>query len=194
MIDLVQLRREPEMVKTALARRGVSTDTMDEILALDAEHRRLLQEAEGLRADINDLSRQVGEAHRSKQVEAAQELTARSRALGDLERQATEATEATGAMLREMLLMIPNLPAPDVPEGRDENDNVELRRWWVGMEEGLPAPTYQDYQTVPHWEVGAQLGILDVPALSRRRGPAPAGSGFFCPRPPHRGLRGDTSP
>ncbi|MGA2295522.1 MAG: serine--tRNA ligase [Acidimicrobiales bacterium] len=170
MIDLVQLRREPEMVKTALARRGVSTDTMDEILALDAEHRRLLQEAEGLRADINDLSRQVGEAHRSKQVEAAQELTARSRALGDLERQATEATEATGAMLREMLLMIPNLPAPDVPEGRDENDNVELRRWWVGMEEGLPAPTYQDYQTVPHWEVGAQLGILDLEAGAKLAG------------------------
>jgi len=47
MIDLAQLRREPEFVKTALARRGVDFSTMDEIIALDVEHRRLLQEAEG---------------------------------------------------------------------------------------------------------------------------------------------------
>jgi seryl-tRNA synthetase len=170
MIDLVQLRREPDVVKAALARRGVATATMDEILALDAEHRRLLQEAEGLRADINDLSRQVGDAHRKKNVETAQRLTQKSRALGDLERQATEATEATGTMLREMLLMIPNLPAADVPEGRDENDNVELRRWWVGMDEGLAQPTYADYQMVPHWEVGAELGILDLEAGAKLAG------------------------
>src|ERR1700689_5458482 len=73
MIDLVQLRREPEFVKAALVRRGISTLTMDEIVALDVEHRRLLQETEGLRAEVNELSRQVGEAHRNKDVVTAQE-------------------------------------------------------------------------------------------------------------------------
>jgi seryl-tRNA synthetase len=162
MIDLVQLRREPEFVKAALARRGISTLTMDEIVALDVEHRRLLQETEGLRAEVNELSRQVGEAHRNKDVVTAQELTEKSRALGERERQASEASESTGNSLREMLLMIPNLPAPDVPDGLDDSDNVELRRWWVGMDEGLDAPTYADHQRVPHWETGAELGILDL--------------------------------
>jgi seryl-tRNA synthetase len=170
MIDLVQLRREPDVVKAALARRGVATSTMDEILALDVEHRRLLQEAEAFRADVNDLSRQVGEAHRGKDETTARELTEKSRALGDLERQATEATEVTGTRLREMLLMIPNLPAPDVPEGLDENDNVEMRRWWVGMDDGAPLPTYEDHQRVPHWEIGAQLGILDLEAGAKLAG------------------------
>jgi seryl-tRNA synthetase len=170
MIDLVQLRREPEVVKAALARRGVSTQTMDEIVALDVEHRRLLGEAESLRAEVNELSRQVGEAHRNKDEATASDLTNKSRALGEKERQATDATEATGGALREMLLMIPNLPAPDVPEGLDENDNVELRRWWVGMDEGLPFPTFADHQLVPHWEIGVELGILDMESGAKLAG------------------------
>ena len=56
MIDLVQLRRDPDVVKAGLARRGVSSATMDAIIAMDVEHRRLLQEAERLRAEVKDLS------------------------------------------------------------------------------------------------------------------------------------------
>lgn len=162
MIDLAQLRREPEVVKAALARRGVSPATMDEIVALDVEHRRLLQVAEGLRAEVKELSRLVGEARRDKNTAIADELTDKSRALGDLEREASEVTEVAGSALREMLLMVPNLPAPDVPDGVDENDNVELRRWWVGMDQGAMFPTYADHQRVPHWDIGAELGILDL--------------------------------
>jgi len=72
MIDLVQLRREPDFVKEALSRRGISPSTMDEIIALDVEHRRLLQEAERLRAEVKDLSRQVGEARRNKDTATAE--------------------------------------------------------------------------------------------------------------------------
>jgi seryl-tRNA synthetase len=162
MIDLLQLRREPDFVKAALARRGVSTDTMDEIIALDIEHRRLLQEAEGLRAEVKELSRRVGEAHRDNDTATAATLTDTSRALGERERAASEATERVAATLHEMLLMIPNLPAPDVPEGLDDSDNVETRRWWVGMDEGVAAPEYGPHQRVPHWEIGTELGILDL--------------------------------
>lgn len=170
MIDLAQLRREPDFVKAALARRGVSTSTMDEILQLDVEHRRLLQEAEGLRAVVKDLSRQVGDARRAKDQVLADELTLRSREVGDRERIATQATEVVGASLREQLLMIPNIPAPDVPEGLDENDNVELRRWWVGMDNGEPLPTYEDHQRVAHWDIGTELGILDMESGAKLAG------------------------
>ena len=162
MIDLAQLRREPDVVKAALARRGVSTSTMDEIIALDAQHRVLLQEAERLRAEVKDLSRQVGEARRVKDAEVADALTLESRALGDKERESSEVTEAVARQLNERLLMIPNIPAPDVPDGLDETGNVEMRRWWVGMDEGVAFPTYAEHQRVPHWEIGTQLGILDL--------------------------------
>ncbi len=162
MIDLAQLRREPEVVIVALARRGVAPATMEEIVALDIEHRRLLQEAERLRAEVKDLSRQVGEARRAKDLATAETLSAASRELGDQERQASELTDEVGGQLREKLLMVPNVPDPKVPDGADENDNVELRRWWVGMDAGAPFPTYADYQRVPHWEIGTELGILDM--------------------------------
>jgi seryl-tRNA synthetase len=170
MIDLVQLRREPDIVKAALARRGVSAATMDEVIALDVEHRELLQEAERLRAEVKFLSRLVGEARRDKDTETAETLTEKSRALGEDERAATEAMERVGAKLHEELLIIPNLPDPDVPDGVDESDNVELRRWWPGMDEGRPFPEFADHQKVPHWDAALELGILDLEAGARIAG------------------------
>ncbi len=170
MIDLVQLRREPDVVKAALARRGVSTVTMDEIIALDVEHRELLQEAERLRAEVKFLSRLVGEARRDKDDETAATLTEKSRALGEDERSATEAMERVATKLRDELLMIPNVPDPGVPDGVDENDNVELRRWWPGMDDGAPFPEFAEHQKVPHWDVALELGILDLEAGARIAG------------------------
>ncbi len=170
MIDLVQLRREPDVVRAALARRGVSTTEVDTAIALDIEHRQLLQEAERLRAEVKELSRQVGEARRNKDDVTAQELTARSRTLGDDERVASEATDLVATRLRELLLMLPNLPDDRVPDGADENDNVELRRWWPAMDDGAPFPSFADYQRVPHWEIGRELGILDMESGAKLAG------------------------
>lgn len=162
MIDLVQLRREPDFVKEALSRRGISPSTMDEIIALDVEHRRLLQEAERLRAEVKDLSRQVGEARRNKDTATAEALMEQSRSVGDLESAASAKTDEVGADLRGRLLLIPNLPSPEVPIGKDETENVELRRWWPGMEQGKPEPVYAEHQRKPHWEIGLELGLLDM--------------------------------
>ena len=82
MIDLAQLRREPEVVKAALSRRGVPVSDVEELETLDREHRRLLQDAERLRAEVKELSRQVGEARRGKDVATAEALTVISRARG----------------------------------------------------------------------------------------------------------------
>ena len=128
MIDLAQLRREPDFVKAALARRGVLHETVDAIVQLDSEHRRLLQEAEGLRAQGKDLSRQVGEARRARADDVAGSLSRTSREVGERERLASEALVAVAETLRAQLLMIPNLPSPEVPDGADESANVEVRR------------------------------------------------------------------
>ena len=170
MIDLAQLRREPDFVKAALARRGVPAATIDAIVELDIEHRRLLQDAESLRAQIKDLSRQVADARRSKAEELAERLQGTSRDLGERERSANEATAAAAAQLRAELLMIPNLPAPETPDGPDESANVEVRRWWVGMDDGLPFPTYGEHQRVAHWDTARELGILDLESGAKLAG------------------------
>jgi seryl-tRNA synthetase len=170
MIDLVQLRREPDVVKAALARRGVSSVSVDEVIGLDNEHRLLLQESERLRAEVKELSRQVGEARRKKDTATAESLSTASRALGDQEQVAREATDAVALRLREHLLMLPNLPDERVPDGADESDNVEVRRWWPGMDDGAPFPEFADSQRVPHWETGVALGILDMESGAKLSG------------------------
>ncbi len=170
MIDLVQLRTEPDVVRVALARRGVSAASIDSIIAMDVEHRELLYEAERLRAEVKFLSRLVGEARRDKDAVTAATLTEKSRTLGDEERIATDAMERVASKLHEALLMIPNLPDPEVPDGVDENDNVELRRWWPGMDDGEAFPVFAAHQMVPHWDAALELGILDLESGARIAG------------------------
>ena len=170
MIDLHQLRREPDLVTAALGRRGVPASEVENLVALDVEHRRLLSEAEALRAEVKELSRAVADARRAGDDESATQLTERSRTLGDQERSAREATDLVATRLRELLLLVPNLPSPDAPDGADENDNVEVRRWWTGMESGEPAPTYAEHQRIPHWQIGSDMGILDLEAGTRIAG------------------------
>ena len=173
MLDLHLIRSESAAVKASLRRRGLDGSEIDRVLELDIEHRRLLQRQESLRSEVKSLSKEVGAAKRAGDEEAAAAVQARSRALGDEEREAAHAAEAIGAEVRAQLLVIPNLPSPDAPDGAGEEDNVELRRWWPGIEDGAPEPTYEDHQRVPHWEVGEELSILDM-----ERGAKIAGSMF----------------
>ncbi len=170
MIDLVQLRKEPDVVRAALGRRGVSPALVDELVTIDVEHRRLLQEAERLRAEIKSLSRQVGDARRSHDTQRAEELSAVSRELGEEEARAGADADTVAERLREIWLSLPNLPAPDAPDGIDENDNVEVRRWWRGLEDGADFPEFGPHQRLPHWDIGRELGILDLEAGAKLAG------------------------
>jgi seryl-tRNA synthetase len=170
VIDLALVRGEPDALKAALVRRGVSGETIDDLVTLDLEHRKLLQESERLRAEVKELSRQVAEARRRRDDGRAEALSAASRALGDEERVARENTERVAQSLREILLGLPNLPDARVPDGYDDGDNVEFARWWPGRDEGAGPPTYAEHQRVAHWVVGAELGILDLEAGARLAG------------------------
>ncbi len=173
MIDIRALRADPDAVKAALARRGVDAAEVNAVVRDDGAHRAKLAGAEALRAEVKDLSRQVGQAKKAGDEATAGALSERSRQLGEEERAANAEAEALGERVRTGLLYLPNLPAEDAPDGTGEDDNVEVRRWWPGSDAGRPEPGRAVHQEVPHWEIGEALQILDM-----ERGARLAGSMF----------------
>ncbi len=162
MIDIRLVREDAAGVAAALGRRGVPAAEVEELADLDARHRERLAQAEQLRAAVKALSRQVAEARKAGDDARVEELTAESRRLGDDERVAAGEAESLGEQVRHALLYLPNLPADDAPDGLNEQDNVELRRWWPGIDDGAPQPEPAPHQRVPHWEVGEELGLLNM--------------------------------
>ena len=156
MLDIRRIRSEPEAVKAALDRRGPGTsEPIDRVLAIDAEQRRIIAQRDDVRSQINVLSKQVGRLRRQGKGDEAEAAMARSRALGDDEEALAKAASVLADQVRTELLALPNLPSDDAPHGTGERDNVVLRT------EGYDAGAYGEHQRVPHWEIGAELGILD---------------------------------
>ncbi len=156
MIDIRLVREDVGAVKAALARRGVDAAEVDRLVSLDAGARAAIGHRDELRAQVKSLSKQVGEARRAEDTERAEALTVESRQIGSEERDAAEVAEASQEAVRQALLILPNLPAEDAPDGAGPEDNLIVRSWPDA------APSYAAFQRVPHWEVGATLGILDM--------------------------------
>jgi seryl-tRNA synthetase len=170
VIDLALLRRDPAAVRASLARRGVDPSVVDALVELDAEHRIRLQHAEDLRSEVKGLSRQVASARKSGDTALAGELQLKSRSLGHDERRAHAEAEIVADEVRQQLLVLPNLPDELAPDGKSEADNVEVARWWPGIDEGHAAPEYGEHQRVAHWDMGQSLGILDFERGARLSG------------------------
>lgn len=164
MLDIKLIRTDPEAVKTAIARRGESTSSIDEVLALDTRVRAIGTERDDIRAEVKQISKQVGALHKDGKADEATALQAKSRELGDREKALSDEAEELATTIRSLLLNVSNMPSPEAPGGLTEDDNVEVR-----VENYDPA-SYADHQRVPHWEVGEELGILDVDRVVRMSG------------------------
>jgi len=164
MIDVRRLRADPEGVRAALARRGDVTvlPAVDRVLELDRRRRELLTEVEAIKARRNAESEEV--ARRKRGGEPADDLTAALKASGDRVKALDAEVREVDGGLEDALLGIPNLPLPGVPDG-DASHNRVLRTW------GEP-PRF-DFEPKPHWDLGAALGLFDLP-----RGAKLTGSGF----------------
>jgi seryl-tRNA synthetase len=160
VIDQRLLRTDLDGVRTAIARRArpALVDDVDRAAQLDARLRSITAERDTIRGRVNAISKEVGQLRRAGDegsAEGVAALQAESRDLGDEEKALAAEHDEVSATLHDLLLGIPNLPHPDVPDGAGDHDNPVVRGP-IGVE-----ATYPEHQRVPHWEVADELGILD---------------------------------
>lgn len=157
MIDVRLLRTNIEGVRTALARRGKPEvlSQIDEAVQLDSRLRDITTERDAIRAEVNDLSKQVGTLRRDKRNDEAEALMGRSRELGETERVLQAEFDEVQGSLHQIMLRIPNLPHADAPNGAGDHENPVVKG-----PINMPAQ-FADHQRVPHWETASHLGILD---------------------------------
>jgi seryl-tRNA synthetase len=156
VIDVRLIRTDYEGVRAALARRHKPEvlDALQRAAELDSRLRDITSERDGLRARVNALSKQVGEHRRKGDTAEAEALQEQSRTIGDTEKLLADEHDEVTERLRQELLVIPNLPHPDAPDGVSDADNPIVKGPF------LP-DSFEDHKRVPHWETATALGILD---------------------------------
>ncbi|HEY67113.1 MAG TPA: serine--tRNA ligase [Thermoflexia bacterium] len=166
MLDIALIREQPELVKAALLSRNEDPTQVDTILTLDAQRRELLKEVEALRAERNRVSKEIG---RLQDRAERERLIAEMRQVGTRIRTLEAQLRQVEPDLRMAMLEMPNLPHASVPVGPDETHNVVVREWGEMRE--------FDFEPIPHWDLGPELGILDF-----ERGVKLSGSRFYVLR------------
>lgn len=158
MLDALLLRHDTDAVAAKLASRGFTLD-IQEFARLDDERRRIISEAETLKAERNKVSEEVAKLKRAKQP--ADHLIARQQEVGG-KLKALEAAEKDAEFtFKDFLSRIPNIPHTSAPVGKNEDGNVEIRRWGQPREIQNPKD---------HVEIGTALGIMDFDRASKISG------------------------
>jgi seryl-tRNA synthetase len=163
MLDLRFVRENAELVTAGLARRGIRLD-LTEFLALDARRRTAQQEIETLRRRRNEVSEEIGRLKKAGQP--AEDKVAEMRGEGDQIAALENSTREVEESQRNILLTIPNLPHASVPDGKDENDNKEIRRW---SPSGGEPPKFA-FEPKPHWDLAEYLDIIDFDRAAKITG------------------------
>ncbi len=160
MLSIELIRKDPEYVRQALARRGEDS-SIDEVLSLDSRRRQLIYDADTLKARRNEVSRGIG-----RTGERDPTVFEEMRWVGDQISSLEGDVKALEQEITSLLLTLPNIPADDVPEGADESSNVIVRTW--GDQRNF------DFTPLAHWDLGEHLGLIDF-----QRGVKLSGSRFF---------------
>jgi seryl-tRNA synthetase len=159
MHDLNFFRSNLEQVRERLATRGFDLD-LAAFQELDRRRRQSVTESEQLKAERNSATAEIGKLRR--QSVDTTERQAQVRQLGDRINELDEQVRQLDEEFRSLLAGIPNLPHESVPVGHSEADNVEIRRW--GTRRSF------DFTPKPHWELGPELGILDLERAAKITG------------------------
>ena len=163
MLDINLIRDNPDLVRKALEARQMDASPINQVLDLDLERRRLIQEVESLKAERNVGSKEIG---RIKDPQQRQGKIAAMRDLGDKISQLDEQLREVETALTAVMSTLPNIPDKATPFGVDESENVVLRSHGE-------IPEF-DFEPKPHWDLGPELGIIDF-----ERGVKMTGSRFY---------------
>ncbi len=162
MLDLKMVVQDFDGVERKLARRGEgAVQTLQPVKALAARRRELNVGMEGLKKRQSEANARVGQLMRTDKA-AGEAARAEARAISDEVKAAEEELRRIEADIEKILLVVPNVPADSVPDGKDEKDNVVVRTW--GEKPRM------DFAPRPHWELGESLGILEWPQAAKISG------------------------
>ncbi len=159
MFDIKWIRENADAFDAALARRRLEPQAA-RLLDLDRRRRDAVSEAQAIQSERNRLSKEIGQRKQAG-ADAADLIDAVSQSKRR-QAEAEERERLAGAELERALAELPNMPAADVPDGADESDNVEVRRW------GTP-PTFA-FSPRAHDEIGANLGLMDFERAAKLSG------------------------
>ena len=168
MLDIKFLRENPDIVKQNIKNKFQDSKLplVDEVIELDAESRKTQQEADSLRAEKNQLSKQIGGLMAQGKKEEAEEIKKKvaesSSRLAELEAKEPELQEK----IKKIMMTIPNIIDPSVPIGKDDSENVEVERFGE--------PVVPDYEIPYHTEIMEKFNGIDLDAARRV-----AGNGFY---------------
>ncbi|KOF55662.1 seryl-tRNA synthetase [Clostridium sp. DMHC 10] len=153
MLDLKKIRSNPEEVKKSLLNRGEDFDVsvIDRVVKLDEQRRKKLVEVENLKSKRNKDSGEIPKLKKAGQNTDA--LMAEMKKLSDDIKNIDAEVSKIDEEIEYIMLRIPNIPHPSVPEGKSDEDNVEIRKWGE--------PRKFDFEFKAHWDVGTDLNILD---------------------------------
>ncbi len=161
MYDLKWIRENSDAFDAALAKRGLAPES-SAILKLDEERRALIQKLQDAQTKRNAASKEIGKAKASGDESAAQKLMDEVAQAKSIIQSGEEEEREIDKKLRDALSTLPNAPLDDVPEGEDENANVEVRSWG-----DKPSFSYQPKQ---HFEIGEALGLMDFETATKLSG------------------------
>ena len=164
MLSIELIRRDPELVRQALARRG-EDGSLAGLLDLDARRRQAISRGDELRARRNQASREIGQLRAAGQ-DAPADVVREMREVGEQINGLEQEVKDLEVRIHAILLELPNLPRPDVPPGLSEEQNIIARQWGE--------PQTPDFPAKPHWDLAEELGIIDF-----QRGVKLSGSRFY---------------
>ena len=161
MLDIKYVRSNPESVKQAMKNRNLDLDALiDKVLEIDASRRNFLSEMEKEKSVQNEINKKVPMMKKSGEdtTELIKEMKKLSEKISELKSKVTELDKNQ----RDILLSIPNVPNEEVPVGKDDSDNVEVRKWG-----DLPQFSFEP---LAHWDIGKNLDILDFERAAKITG------------------------
>ena len=161
MLDIRVIRENPERVKAAMKTRNKDMDALvDEVLAIDAERREITSKTDALKAEQNNASREIPRI--KKEGGDISAIMARMNEIKEIIKGNDAQIAALEDKQQKIMYEFPNIPNGDIPVGKDDSENVEIRRW--------SEPTKFDFEPKAHWDIGADLGILDPETAAKVTG------------------------